>query len=84
VGGDEFVAILPHVDSQSLRDLAERCCVLVAQTSFASIDGSPVSMSVSVGGTLPYPDDTAEELIKRADELMYQSKTNGRGRVSRG
>jgi len=81
-GGDEFVAVLPHVDSQILRELAERCRVLVAQTSFASTDGSSVSMSVSVGGTLPYPKDTAEGLIKRADELMYQSKTNGRGRVS--
>jgi len=81
-GGDEFIAVLPHVDGETLRDLAERCCVLVAQTSFASTDGSPVSMSVSVGGTFPYPDDTAEGLVKRADELMYQSKTSGRGRVS--
>jgi diguanylate cyclase (GGDEF)-like protein len=81
-GGDEFIAVLQHVDGETLRDLAERCCVLVVQTSFASTDGSPVSMSVSVGGTFPYPDDTAEGLVKRADELMYQSKTSGRGRVS--
>lgn len=81
-GGDEFIAVLPHVDSETLRALAERCRVLVAQTSFPSIDGSPVSVSVSIGGTLPCADDTAEGLIKRADELMYQSKTSGRGRVS--
>lgn len=81
-GGDEFIAVVRHVNNQILRNLAERCCVLVAQTSFPSSDGSTVSMSVSIGATLVLPDETAEGLIKRADELMYQSKTNGRGRAS--
>jgi PleD family two-component response regulator len=39
-------------------------------------------MSVSIGGTLVLPDDTPEGLIKRADELMYNSKTNGRSRAA--
>ena len=37
----------------------------------------PVSASVSIGGTLALPDDTADTLIKRADQLMYRNKTNG-------
>jgi len=81
-GGDELIAVVRHVNSEILKSLAERCCILVAKTSFPNGDGSPVSMSVSVGGTLALPDDTAEGLIKRADELMYQSKTSGRGRAS--
>jgi diguanylate cyclase (GGDEF)-like protein/PAS domain S-box-containing protein len=81
-GGDEFCAVVRHVNSETLRELAERCCVLVAQTSFPSSDGSPVSLSVSIGGTLALPSDTVEALIKRADELMYRSKTSGRGRAS--
>ena len=75
-GGDEFIAIAHHVNNEILRQLAERCCALVAQTTFPSSDGSPVSMSVSIGGTLALPGDTAEKLIKRADELMYRNKTN--------
>jgi GGDEF domain-containing protein len=34
-------------------------------------------LSVSIGSTLALPDDNAERLIKRADDLMYQNKTNG-------
>jgi GGDEF domain-containing protein len=33
-----------------------------------------LSLSVSIGSTLALPDDTAESLIKRADELMYRNK----------
>jgi GGDEF domain-containing protein len=37
----------------------------------------PVSASVSIGGTLALPDDTADTVIKRADQLMYRNETNG-------
>lgn len=76
-GGDEFIAVAHHVNDEILAHLAVRCCAMVAQTSFPSSDGSPVSVSVSIGGTLALPGDTAEKLIKRADDLMYQNKTNG-------
>ncbi len=83
-GGDEFVAVLRHVDCASLHQLAERCCVLVAQTSFLDNNGNRVSLSVSVGGALVVSDDTCEALIRRADEFMYRSKSGGRNRVSVG
>ncbi|HXR33492.1 MAG TPA: diguanylate cyclase [Verrucomicrobiae bacterium] len=76
-GGDEFIAIVHHVNNEILTHLAERCGAMVAQTSFPGSDGSMVSMSVSIGSTLALPDDTTEKLIKRADVLMYQKKTNG-------
>jgi len=76
-GGDEFIAVAHHVNEEILTHLAVRCCAMVAQTSFPSCDGSPVSVSVSIGDTLALPGDSAEKLIKRADDLMYQNKTNG-------
>jgi diguanylate cyclase (GGDEF)-like protein/PAS domain S-box-containing protein len=81
-GGDEFLAVVRHVDGDILKRLAERCCVLVAQTSLVSGGGERVSLSVSVGGAVTVPDDSADSLIKRADELMYRSKAAGRGRAS--
>jgi diguanylate cyclase (GGDEF)-like protein/PAS domain S-box-containing protein len=81
-GGDEFIAVVRHVNSETLKGLAERCCVLVAQTTIPRSERSAVSMSVSIGGTLALPDDTVEGLIKRADELMYRSKTSGRARAA--
>jgi PleD family two-component response regulator len=57
--------------------LAERCCAMISQISIPTRDGVPVSGSISVGGTLALPDDTADTLIQRADQLMYRNKTNG-------
>jgi len=76
-GGDEFIAVAHHVNHEILTQLAVRCCAMVAQTSFPSSDGSRVSVSVSIGSTLALLGDTPEKLIKRADDLMYQNKTNG-------
>ena len=81
-GGDEFLAVVRHVNAEILKTLAERCCVLVAQTSFRNEDGRGISTSVSIGGSLVRPRDTFETLIRRADELMYHSKAGGRSRAS--
>lgn len=81
-GGDEFLAILPGVTTGILRQLAIRCGANVARDSFSEIDSQPVSLSVSVGGTLACDKDTAETLIARADDLMYESKAGGRDRVT--
>jgi PleD family two-component response regulator len=39
-------------------------------------------VTVSIGATLIHEKDTLESLIERADGLMYQSKQNGRNRVT--
>jgi diguanylate cyclase (GGDEF)-like protein/PAS domain S-box-containing protein len=80
-GGDEFLAILPGVSTAVLRQLADRCCNNVARDSFFSIDDQVISLSVSVGGTMARAKETAETLIARADDLMYEGKTAGRNRV---
>jgi diguanylate cyclase (GGDEF)-like protein len=80
-GGDEFTAIVHHANPQMLRELAERCCVTMSKTLVPSSDDAAAFMSVSVGGTLALSGDTSNGLFKRADALMYQSKTNGRGRA---
>ena len=80
-GGDEFLAVVRHVDVVIMKRLADRCCALVAQTSVANGDAG-LSLSVSVGGAVARKDDSADSLIKRADELMYRSKAAGRGRAA--
>jgi diguanylate cyclase (GGDEF)-like protein len=77
-GGDEFLAIIPNVNHEILAKLAERCVVMVARISFIHGNGGTVSVSISAGATLAHPGETAAELLQRADELMYQSKTSGR------
>jgi len=80
-GGDEFAVILPELAEDDLRRLAERCRVLVEQSKVAGVKGN-VPLQVSIGGTLVRPDDTPESAMRRADEKLYESKNQGRGRVS--
>lgn len=80
-GGDEFLAIVRHVDRARLRMLAERCCMLVSHTTVLAGQDIVVKISTSIGGALLQPNDSFEGLLRRADSLMYQSKARGRGRA---
>lgn len=81
-GGDEFLAIARNVDRGMLRMLAERCVALIAQTAVLGSDERRISLSSSVGAALWRPGESADELIARADELLYRSKKGGRGRAT--
>jgi diguanylate cyclase (GGDEF)-like protein len=81
-GGDEFLAIARNVDSEILSKLAERCVALISQTKIPSNDGRLISLSISVGAALSRPDETANELFLRADELLYRSKKGGKKRAT--
>ena len=76
-GGDEFLAIVRNVHAEELKMLAARCVSLLARTSVPSEDGKPISMSISVGAALVKADESAKELVERADKLMYEYKTKG-------
>jgi diguanylate cyclase (GGDEF)-like protein/PAS domain S-box-containing protein len=78
-GGDEFVAVVRNVDPQTLSRLAARCVRLVKQTSIPLNEGHEIPLSFSIGAALSRPGEAAEEILHRADELMYQSKAAGRG-----
>jgi diguanylate cyclase (GGDEF)-like protein/PAS domain S-box-containing protein len=77
-GGDEFLAILRNVNHEILTSLAKRCVLMAARISLPTSDGEAISLSISLGATLAHQGETAEELIHRADRLMYQSKASGR------
>jgi diguanylate cyclase (GGDEF)-like protein len=80
-GGEEFVAVTPNVDVDALSTIGNRLRSLVEKSRFTA--GSRViRVTVSIGATLSKRDDSEEELIKRADQLMYKSKAAGRNRLS--
>jgi diguanylate cyclase (GGDEF)-like protein/PAS domain S-box-containing protein len=82
-GGEEFLVLAPDVDAIALGDLAERCRVLIAQSSIAT--GSfRVSVTASIGATVLMAGDDAGSAIARADELMYESKRSGGDRTTAG
>ena len=82
-GGEEFVGILKRVDDKGLRSAAERVRSLVEKSHIRE-NGLTLKVTVSIGGTLVDPTDTANSIIKRADTLLYRSKENGRNRCTIG
>ena len=80
-GGEEFVAAVVNINAEECCSLAQKLRILV-QNSFIETDEGLISVTVSIGLTLCRPDDDIDSLIDRADKLMYESKTNGRNRVS--
>lgn len=75
-GGEEFLALVPDMSASVLGDVAERCRALICRSSIPH-GGSRISVTASIGATLFAPTDTADTVVRRADELMYQSKRSG-------
>jgi diguanylate cyclase (GGDEF)-like protein len=78
-GGEEIVLLLPETDRQGGVIKAQRVCAAVSQLKLSV---ASATMTVSAG-VAEYPRDagSAQELIKRADEALYQAKRRGRNRV---
>lgn len=81
-GGEEFVGIFSINRSYEASIIAERIRFLVENTVITTCQNEQLKVTVSVGITVSKKSDKQDEIIKRADELMYKSKENGRNRVS--
>ena len=81
LGGDEFLVICEEVgDDVAVNELSER--LLEAARQQVPLGPQTIEPSVSVGLALTGEDDeTAEELLARADSAMYVAKSHGGGRV---
>ncbi len=81
-GGEEFTVLLPETARQEAARVADRLRPRLAEAGFAAPDGTPFSVTVSVGVTA-FPQDakTPEELLARADAALYRAKAEGRNRV---
>ncbi len=76
-GGEEFMAILQNNDLVDCRDKVESFRKMVTSMTFAD---HVFHISVS-GGLVEHRDETSAELIKKADDLLYKAKREGRNRI---
>ena len=79
-GGEEFVAVLSETGLQGATETAERICQQVAEHRFAATDGVTVTCSIGVA-EFPSHGLSSGDLLRRADEAMYEAKRAGRNRV---
>jgi diguanylate cyclase (GGDEF)-like protein len=80
-GGEEFSIILPETSLQGAVQLGETLRQKVADHQFV-FQADSIKVTISLGAAvLADSDRTAQDLIKRADEKLYQAKRSGRNRV---
>jgi two-component system cell cycle response regulator len=82
-GGEEFVVIMPGTALEDAGRIAERIRRHVAGSPFrvaGAAEPLTVTISIGVAATLGF-DDSAEGLLKRADEGLYAAKAGGRNLV---
>ncbi len=82
-GGEEFVVIMPDTKLADAHVIAERLRRHVAGSPFKVSDvDDALSVTISVGVSVTSgPADTAQALLKRADDAVYEAKAGGRNMV---
>lgn len=79
MGGEEFNVILPGVDSQGGMIFAERIRKTIESIELEKIGN--VTASIGVATYMEHSEDVYE-LLELVDHAMYESKRNGRNRVT--
>ena len=77
-GGDEFAILLPETSSMQVRDVISKIKKIL--TDAVCENKWPVSFSIGVVTTTGC-NYTIEEIVKKADEIMYSVKKNGKDDV---
>lgn len=81
-GGEEFVAIMPNMSAMQAQERVETWRKQLEETT-VSYGESKIRITMSAGiAVYPEHGKQGEELISRADEMLYQSKQDGRNRIS--
>lgn len=79
IGGEEFLVILPETGLEGALQLAEKLRQAMADHSFPVVGAVTISLGVALVNA---DDQSAEPVLKRADQALYRSKQQGRNRVS--
>lgn len=77
IGGEEFLLVLPHEDSQSALKIAERLRTTVETTQMETIGFITVSIGIA---TWPTHSNNIDQVYKCADKALYHAKEHGRNR----
>ena len=81
-GGEEMIALLPETDTKGAYIVAERLRNAIAEHKFTGYKTS-LHVTISIGiSSFPDSDQNMDELIRKADTALYQSKENGRNKTT--
>lgn len=81
LGGEEFGLLLPETNLEQAMVVGRRIQQMWEQSP-VNLDGELIHSTISIGVAEVSPDDKSlDDLLSRADKMLYQAKQNGRNRV---
>lgn len=80
-GGEEFVVLMPDTDLESSEVVANRLLSAIGGKPIATRSAGELTVTCSIGCTSSLGSDTADSLLKRADDALYEAKNGGRNRI---
>ena len=81
IGGEEFSALLPATSLSAAEALAERMRYKVEEL-VVKVNNLSLKFTISIGvAELTLSDSAIDDVIKRADNALYDAKNKGRNRV---
>ncbi len=83
-GGEEFVIILPGTNAEGAKQVAEKIRQLVEKSRITTAENNEIIQYTVSLGTASFhdPEGSFEDLLNVADKMLYQSKNEGRNRVT--
>jgi diguanylate cyclase (GGDEF)-like protein len=81
LGGEEFGLLLPETNREQAKIVAERIQKIWEQTP-STVEGQVIYSTVSIGvAEVRLEDRSFEDVLRRADRMMYKAKEAGRNTV---
>jgi diguanylate cyclase (GGDEF)-like protein len=82
LGGEEFGLLLPETNLEQAKVVAERIQKAWQQTP-SPVDDNVIHSTVSIGIAEAKPEDRSfEDVLRRADRMMYKAKEAGRNQIA--
>ena len=80
-GGEEFLILLSNTGREAAAMVGERLRFATQAKEYLA-DGKSIELTVSLGCSTLLPGESAESLLRRADNALYVAKREGRNRLA--
>ena len=82
LGGEEFAVLLPNTSFEGAKMVAEKMRKAIESLEFHSKQDDIVDLRISIGVAMLEEDDNSlDDILQKADEMLYKAKTTGRNKV---
>ena len=81
LGGEEFVVVVRDASQPQLMALAERIRTGVESMTVDLGKQGVISIKISLGAAVKKASESSDQLLARADQALYEAKSQGRNRV---